>query len=391
MRPRYRSFFLLATFFSLSAHAEFIPADVCQKKHCEIIIDAGSSGTRFFLYAIDVKNFSKSYDIALLDRGYVDKALNDYNDEKIFLLLDELLKDYKTQAIPIYIYATEGLRSLTSPERKQRYALVKKWFDTQSKLHLKELRTLGGEEEGILLWIANAIELIRVHDIKSVDDTVVIEIGGASAQIVFAIKSNDLVSNKHVYPIHFLGDTIKLWSISFPTLGINNMKASYENNPSCFPKNYPMSNGQLGNGDIKACILGMNEYKKRYGLSHIDDLLKTKNLLHKESQTHRGYGFGVPDYMGSSPVLGFSNKGYYSLSELSSMADKKACHADWSFIEKNFPTVKFKERVCFSSAYIAWLAQDLFSLPGSTIINYHDSNSTPAWSKGIVIKRYTIA
>lgn len=391
MRTWNRSCLLVASLFTLPIYAALKPIDVCQHKHCEIVVDAGSSGTRFYLYALNLKDFSATYDMILLDKHAIDKALNDYKNEQIFMLLDELFLDYKAYPIQVYMYATEGLRSLSADERMQRFAVTKKWFDTKSKLILKELRTLGGEEEGILLWLANAIELVKNKNLKSVDNTAVFEIGGGSAQIALAIKQNNLELNHHVYPIHFLGQTMKIWSMSFPALGINKMKAAYEDNQSCYATNYPMINHRLGAGDIDLCILGMKQYKQSHGLSSQDTVVKTRNLLQKEVKTHQWYGFGVPEYMGKSPLLDFPNHSY-TLFDLKLRADEKVCKADWSIQEKSFVTVKHKEKLCYSSAYITWFAEDLLNLPLSTTIQYHDHDLDIGlgWSKGSVIKRHTV-
>jgi GDA1/CD39 (nucleoside phosphatase) family len=389
MRTWNRSCFFLALLFTLSLHAEPKSIDICQKKHCEIIIDAGSSGTRFYLYALNLKNFSETYDLTLIDKKAIDQPLGDYNDEKLFILFDELLGDYKSQPIQVYMYATEGLRKLSLKERRKRFALAKKWFETKSKLIPKEIRTLGGDEEAVLLWLANAVELAQNHDNSSIDGSAVIEIGGGSAQIALAIKHNNFATNHHVYPIHFHGQIMNIWCMSFPNLGINNMKASYEENQNCYPKNYPMTNHKLGNGAIKGCISGIKQYKQTHGLSTKEEVVTARNILQKESKNYQWYGFGVPDYMGKSPILNFGHE-YYSLNELQDRANQKACTVDWSLQEKEFSKVKFKEKVCFSSAYIAWFAEDLLNLPSSTTINYHQTDISLGWSKGSVIKRHTV-
>lgn len=388
MRTWKRSCILVASFFTFPLHAALTTSEVCSQKHCEIVIDAGSSGTRFYLYALDAKKFSDNYDLILLDKKLIDKPLSDYHDEKIFTLFDELLQDYKSHPIQVYMYATEGLRSLNLSEQRKRFSLAKKWFDTQSKLNLKELRTLGGEEEGVLLWVANAVELLKNKHYEAIEQSGIIEIGGGSAQIAFSIKQNNLESNQHVHSIHFMGQTFNIWSISFPNLGIVNMKESYQDNESCYPKNYPMSDHQYGKGNITACISGIKEYKQTHGISSTDAVVKSRNLLQKEFNSHQWYGFGVPDYMGKSEVLDFAHS-YYSLLELKSRADETSCKSDWKTQEKQYPSVKFKERVCFSSAYVYWFAEDLLNLPLSTNINYHENDVNLGWSKGNLIIRHT--
>ena len=389
MRTWKRSCLFMAICCVFPLYAGPKPADICQHQYCEIVVDAGSTGTRFYLYTLDLKNFVSSYDMVLLDKHTIDKALNDYNDEQMFTILDELFGEYKTYPIQVYMYATEGLRSLSLDERKKRFSLAKQWFNTKSKLILKELRTLGGEEEGILLWLANAIDLVKNTSMQSVDDIAVFEIGGGSAQIALPIKQNNVQSNHHVYPIHFLGQTMKIWSMSFPELGINKIKDAYENNQSCYAKHYPMMNHQLGNGDIAACILGMKQYKQSHGLSSLDSVVKTRNLLQQEIKRYQWYGFGVPNYIGQSSILGFP-RNEYNLSELKSRADDKACKSDWSIQEKNFSMVQHKEKLCYSSAYITWFASDLLNLPLSTSIHYRELDSGLGWSKGSVIKRHTV-
>jgi hypothetical protein len=383
------SCWLLASLCSFSVFSANQVMDICKQKYCEIVIDAGSTGTRYYLYALDLKTFSKTLELDLLDKRAVHLAINDYDGEKLDNLMEQLFKDYKTNPISVYMYATEGLRRLSKEEQNKRFLTIKNWFNGKSHLLLKELRVLGREEEGILLWLSNAVEQVKRHDLQAVEKTAVIEIGGGSAQVSLPFPSNDLKPNPHVHSVHLLNKHIRLWSISFPTLGIQNMEDAYLDNRACYPNDYIMKNHKRGLGDINGCIQGFNAYKQTRGLSILDEVVSTRNLLKTEFQKYDWYGFGLLYYLGKSPILNFKNN-QYTLTDLNKTAELKACKVEWRSLTKTFPDVKFKERSCYSSAYVSWFLNDLLSLPLSTTIHYYDNDISLGWSKGSVIKRHTV-
>ena len=235
-------------------------ASLEKPSECYVIYDAGSSGTRLYIYeGIDlIEHKGPKLDVALADpvreiRGRRWQDADDVTTE-VVSALDDMRKDgpldesgqpkwkafdWKTQCdiFSASVYATAGMRLA---EQENRQESEKLWEMLKQKLQAKvgtsvkvNTRTLSGYEEGLYAWLA----VREDEDIKN-NDFGIVEMGGASSQITFpcpecdatddAVKTVLVEKNptKEIYK--------KIYSYSFLGLGLHEAwKNVLESHQSC--------------------------------------------------------------------------------------------------------------------------------------------------------------
>ncbi len=219
------SFFVI---FGINLNAE-------QINSCYAIYDAGSSGTRLFIYEQTNNGLiehigPKVSAIADPIREIRGKTWNDANStiDDLILALDKIKNDSSSESFDwekkcnlksAFVYATAGMR-IAEQEN------MSKSLDFWSMLHEKlqkrvgnavsvNVRTISGYEEGLYKWIS-------ISKQKGYDDFGLIEVGGASAQITYSCKECDKQSDDSLKVIA-LGDgkSKMIYSKSFLGLGVD--------------------------------------------------------------------------------------------------------------------------------------------------------------------------
>tara|TARA_Y100000591_G_C21850124_1_gene711127 strand:- start:559 stop:1725 length:1167 start_codon:yes stop_codon:yes gene_type:complete len=225
--------FFLTVFFTLTWILG--ASDAFSKSQCQIVYDAGSSGTRLYVY-------EKKNNTWIEHEGPKGSALADPVREirgakwsqrkelinEIMSLLDTILQDgpkYSSGGLAwkafdwkkvcdvriASIFATAGMRIAEHVNRKRSQTL---WRDLklalQKKLGSKVkvlTRTLPGYEEGLFAWLS-------VREKKGSDRFGIVEMGGASSQITFPCPK--CVDSKNIW---IGGKNLKIFSYSFLGLG----------------------------------------------------------------------------------------------------------------------------------------------------------------------------
>lgn len=181
------------------------------------IVDAGSSGSRLYLYAVDkklktvtqVNNDVPRIDLKLSENcnqmdigGYI-SSLTGENPNKYGI------KD-------LYVLATAGMRYVNKSNANDIY---KRMINMESNGYkVISAMTISGKYEGLYAWIASNYDQLKgKNSWKNVEHKGIIEIGGASMQIAFAnpsesidkkdvVKRNDL----SIYSKSFLGGGVDM-------------------------------------------------------------------------------------------------------------------------------------------------------------------------------------
>lgn len=242
---------------------------------CYILYDAGSSGTRLYVYerqGIDWVEHSGPKASAIADpiRQIHDKTLSDIDSvtSEIVAALDGMqangppLGNGKPQWLAFnwpkqchikaaFVYATAGMRIAEQENREKSIAL---WSLLNQKLRAKlgstvlvNTRTLTGYEEGLYAFLA-------VRNLTKQDKIGVAEMGGASAQVTFPCPTCDISDDAVQFVI--VDDSPRLiYSYSF--LGLGQDEA---------PKTLGMD---------KACSYGIGETQPNW---QVNDCAKKINL-----------------------------------------------------------------------------------------------------------------
>lgn len=193
------------------------------------IIDAGSSGSRLYVYEIidNGKKIDVLYPTVGQEANSKGRALSsvpNHNDSvKVFLttMTSKYNQSSTTGKIPLYILATAGMRMVSKGKADSIYARIYQIANKEklNGFHLVKAMTISGRYEGFYAWIAANFKNGKLEVNNSSTEKPltyagtpygILEIGGASMQIAFAMNSTDAnnISRKgfsNIYSISYLG------------------------------------------------------------------------------------------------------------------------------------------------------------------------------------------
>ena len=222
-------------------YAETAP---CNEHQCIAVIDAGSTGSRVHVYAYDRDETNTPINInevwtKKIKPGFASIEPN-YNTIEAYLIT--LLSGAPNQQIPVYFYATAGMRLLPSAKQTLYYQELQRWFAQQDQWHLIDAKTITGNEEALYDWLS-----VNYHlgTLKSASNKVVgvMDMGGASVQIVFPIEKSEKINHNSRVELDLYGQHINLYVHSFLGLGQTEMSHQFLNSASCFANDYPLPDG----------------------------------------------------------------------------------------------------------------------------------------------------
>ncbi|ESK87621.1 nucleoside diphosphatase gda1 [Moniliophthora roreri MCA 2997] len=205
-----------------------------------LMIDAGSTGSRIHIYKFNNcnKNPTFEYEVFKMTRP----GLSSYAEEpqKAAASLDELLNEAIRvvpkslhKCAPVAVKATAGLRLLPGSQSADILKAIedKLQKDYPFQLPNDAVSIMDGKDEGVFAWItANyLLDTIRGTSGASADTYAVLDLGGASTQIVFEPKftkpDSSLADGEHKYDLDFLGKKYELYQHSYLGYGLMRARA----------------------------------------------------------------------------------------------------------------------------------------------------------------------
>lgn len=168
------------------------------------IIDAGSSGSRLFIYELNADRQEKVklvYPVGEEQRSRsrgraLSSVANHPDSVQVYLQL--MTQHHKCDSIDLYILATAGMRLKPKAEAESLYDKLKALPGTNG-YYVKSAMTISGQYEGLYAWLASNFDNGKL-DIKKEDAATtlsyagqpygILEIGGASMQLAFASLSD---------------------------------------------------------------------------------------------------------------------------------------------------------------------------------------------------------
>ena len=232
-----------------------------------IVIDAGSSGTRLFLYEVKpgpypVITCLKEVEIHLMPNGMREDGINNFVHPvsastrsdvlplTIFPLLDHVRptltqRGIPTNAVTVELFATAGMRYA---QRMFGSAVIDDFYDVikngiaDAGFRPGQVRTCDGEsEEGVWTWInLNDLErnLFRTENLP----VGIVEVGGSSAQLTYALNEelDSGLSYKHV---RVNGKSFRIFCRTYLGLGQDDARKAMRIRLAglsncCFPKGF---------------------------------------------------------------------------------------------------------------------------------------------------------
>lgn len=326
-----------------------------------ILIDAGSSGSRLHLFQIrpsrdllDDTHFPVIRELMNIEAkpGIANYAEHPELASASLLPLINQAKDFLSSResdldkIPLYLLATGGMRLLPDEVQESAYEVIKNDLSS-SGFDVKNVETISGQMEGVYGWIAlNYLEgNFRTHHyhLNHVEELseAVLDIGGASSQITFAVqKSNE---NSNLVPLHLGSLNFTLFSHSFLGLGFDQARHGVPN-VACYPTGYSLNGSDSGTFNYSACYDAMIQFLLPYNIA---------NGLSESPSNEFYHGISAPYY-----VMDFFHA--KTIDDLINSVHDLCEKNTWAEIKAKNPQIleKYLSASCFEAVYLAALLTD---------------------------------
>lgn len=353
----------------------------CAESHCIAIVDAGSTGSRLHVYAysLDAKNNPDQIEEIFSKKVQPGFASLELNQTTINHYLEALFNNPSFNNIPVYFYATAGMRLLPYQKQHAYYDKLGQWFTSQTRWPLISAKTIKGTDEGLYGWLAVNYQL---GALTSAEQPLVgvMDTGGASVQITFPITNpQSAVDDDHInITIH--DQKIQLFTHSFLGLGKNEIEHQFLDFSACFSNDYPLPNNSLGFGDVSLCTKAVSPLIN--GVHHVDTTIKP---VIESNPVKTWYAIGGLGYMVQTPPLRFPND-QFTPKQLEDQADNELCHQSWSTLTTQYPLSEYLSNACLDASYFYTLLVNGYGLSQNQLVHYFpsDKNSND-WTLGVVL------
>ncbi|GAA93896.1 uncharacterized protein L969DRAFT_70134 [Mixia osmundae IAM 14324] len=216
-----------------------------------LMIDAGSTGSRIhvytFTYCTSASTPSNKDAVPALESEVFEQlqpGLSSYSGrpreaaESLRPLLEVALKtipESERKCTPIAVKATAGLRLLGTSESQAILTEVERWLRKSYPFHVVDdgVVIMDGRDEGVYAWITiNYLLGLVGPAAKATSTAAVMDLGGASTQIVFEphMRSDKKLSpGDHVYDLKFSSEDHVLYQHSHLGYGLMQARRSVHN------------------------------------------------------------------------------------------------------------------------------------------------------------------
>jgi guanosine-diphosphatase len=241
-----------------AVHSFETDPDAATTTHCEdpydetrplvqyaLTIDAGSTGSRIHVYKFH--NCGPSPQLEYETFKSIQPGLSAYARDptaaaaSLDPLLEEALRVVPKElhkCTPVEVKATAGLRLLGTSESEAILDEVRNRLETNFDFVVpgdRAVEIMDGKDEGVYAWITANYLLNKIGEGSVSGDTLaVMDLGGASTQIVFepsfpADSEQSLVEGEHKYSLSFGGKQYTLYQHSYLGYGLMRARRSVHN------------------------------------------------------------------------------------------------------------------------------------------------------------------
>lgn len=380
-----RRYMLLITLVALSVLITGCPQPVTETVKQAIVIDAGSSGSRIYIYNISDGEFEG---LPLVQSEIAAKKVEpgisemDSQPEQVEQGLKELIEYAKQQideanwaTTPVHLMATAGMRLETPAQQEATMAKVSEIL-AASPFDFKEALILSGQYEGLYAWIA--INYLDDAFDPEQERESMLEMGGASTQIAYlnASVSPDMVKRA------YRGQNYDIYAKSYLLMG-QDQAFKLAQTPYCFPAGYEIDSVQVGTGDFAACALDIVE-------KYTSDCPNPG-----DPECVFGTDFQAPEIDSYLAISAF----YYTFDflkfegevTLNTLAEKATeyCSMSWEEVEKKYTGIdkKYLKTYCFYASYFWSLLSQGYELDEDLQILFSNKidGEEPSWTWGAAV------
>lgn len=374
-----RFFIFISCFFVISTNV-YAEKNPCKDHQCIAVIDAGSTGSRLhvFTYDKDKTNTPTSITEVWAKKISPGLATIETNQNTIDSYMTILFAGAPTQQMPVYFYATAGMRLVPQAKQKVYYQNIRNWFNQNANWQLIDAKTITGDDEALYDWLSVNYHLKTLQS-ASTESVGVLDIGGASTQIAFPVPSDATQQKGKFIELNIYGQHITLFVHSFLGLGQNEMAHQLLDSSSCFSDSYPLPSGGLGAGNAHECA------------QEIESLI---NGVHKANQiiqpllnsqpTRSWYAIGGIAHLAESKPFQFSG-GQLTTQDFLQQANDLACHQAWDTLSATYPDNEYLDSYCLLPAFYYALMVQGYGFSPTQPVNYVPSAQNIDWTIGVVL------
>jgi apyrase len=343
--------------------------DAVHELHYALIIDAGSSGSRIYIYKVDPNIYGDLPGINLVKSAKVKPGISEWEADpaKARRNLEDLITaakqtidaPYRKQT-PLYLMATAGMRLLSAAKREKIMKAVSDVFIEDDTFDFKKAVVISGAYEGLYSWIA-ANYLDDNFDPQTMREGI-LEMGGASTQIAFVPSAG---FTNHKVERNFRGQNYTIFTKSYLYMGMDQARRLAAA-ASCYPTNFPISAGSIsGSGNFDRCAADIME-----GFTALCENLEYAgpHCIFKQEFTPRVESefFAISAFFYTFSFLGLEEQ-----VDLNALQSKGSdfCLKDWGVLKKMYPNIpeKYLKSYCFSSAYFWSLLINGYRFPQDSV------------------------
>ncbi|KAG0281990.1 Guanosine-diphosphatase [Linnemannia gamsii] len=219
--------------------------DSITSKHCDVahpgrpliqyvlMIDAGSSGSRIHAYKFNYCKATPELESEIFEM--LEPGLSYFGDDALGAAqsLDPLLKTalksvpvFLHKSTPVAVKATAGLRIMGDIKSNRILEAVRNRLETVYPFPIiKEegVAIMDGGDEGVYAWVTVNYLLSRINSVVKNSTVAIMDLGGASTQIVFeplTVNGHSVAQGKHRVPMSFNGNNYVLYQHSYLGYGL---------------------------------------------------------------------------------------------------------------------------------------------------------------------------
>ena len=373
-----RSVFFVLTFLGLFSDAMALEASLVRK--CTVgVVDVGSTGSRLHVYTYDCDHqygYAKEVWSKKINPGF---ASLESKQSVVDAYLNNLF-DGAPAHIPVYFYATAGMRLLSHDKQQIYYNTVHHWF-AHSSWNLIEAKTITGREEGVFAWLAvNRGTKSLPGEIH--EEIGVMDMGGASVQIVTSVTSPDGKNPDDLVHVEVDHQDVTLFVHSFLGLGATLVSQQFLNNPACFPEGYPLPDGAMGHGDAGHCDEAVSQLINNV---HAVNTTIQPALSFETPKTWYVLG-GLAYLLKEEP---FRQDGVDATNAwLLEQANNRVCRRVWSDLHMDYPNNKRLSQGCLMASYYHALIDKGYGLNSEASIHLTSNDAETDWTLGVVLHQH---
>ncbi|KAF9966309.1 Guanosine-diphosphatase [Mortierella alpina] len=226
--------------FSSKTWPKEITSAHCTKAHVGrpliqyvLMLDAGSMGSRIHAYKFNYCNATPDLESEIF--GHVEPGLSSFDDDaegaakSLDKLLDTVLESvprFLHTSTPVAVKATAGLRLLGEEKSNSILAAVRHRLETKYPFPIiseQGVAVMDGADEGVYAWVTVNYLLERFNSLKKKPTVAILDLGGASTQVVFEpkiVNGHSVAQGEHRYPMNFNGNEYILYQHSHLGYGL---------------------------------------------------------------------------------------------------------------------------------------------------------------------------